>query len=593
MDDLEPRWDGVVHLGWDRYKNINKKQGYMVFVAGCMNIATILLTQIVQKHMGPRKNSMRTAPRWRRFTYYVVNMPLAWQVVLWALIDLGMLLIPYANAMATTPVYIHFKLWIGMLKRSGRVGLAMYPFIIFLSLRPSPLPDVLYLKLVPLHIWLLRLSIFCVIFHSFGFLFKWLVNDGWRKGIPKLWEGKLMPPGTIATVLLLITLVLGYSPIRQRCYRLFFSLHIITAWVSVPLMYMHCDPEANLYIFLSAALLVYNVIVRIVTAYNLGKNADYEVLTEPESDLIMVRIDKCLMQKLVGWRRKELRPYVHYPGAHMRISYALYNPKAWLFASHAYTIVSEPQSDTFDLVLKKNGRFSKKIFEKNYNSFSINTPFKAMQPDHFDRAAYHHVSIVCGGAGIAFGIPIFKNLYGKSLVAAEKVDEEAEDFISVPPLVTLTWVFRHADDMFVLKEAGIIDNYTESTFTLNDNYCNANLDIYVTGGQRTPSSRFDGLKNLWNRLLRRPANENFIPLQELAEDFDVSLLLDPDVLDPSKARTVAVKSSRLNVEEKFKSEFDGGKQNEQGCIVCCGPTLLVKEANRWATVNCVDFMEAE
>lgn len=594
--ELDVRWDGSAHEGYDRYKNVNKKQGYMVFTAACFNIATILLTQFVLKRMAPRKNLPRT--RWRRVGYYLAHMPLAWQVVMWLAIDVAMLLVPYTNAMLTTPVYIHFKLWMSMLKRSGRVGLAMYPFIIFLSLRPNPLPDVLYLRLLPLHIWLSRLSIACIMFHSFGFLAKWIKNDGWKKGVPKLFGG-LMGWGTAATTLLLLTLVLGYSRVRQRCYRLFFSLHIITAWASVPLMYMHCDPEANLYIFLSAALLVYNAVVRIVTAYNLSKSADsYDVVSEPESDLLLVRIDKCLMQKLVGLGRKDLRPHVHYPGAHLRINYALYNPKAWLFASHPYTIVSEPQSDTFDLVLKKSGRFFQKIFEKNYGNFSINTPFKALQPDHFERADYQHVSIVCGGAGIAFGIPIFKYLYAKNLAAGDKAlgfDDDLEEAITVPPLVTLTWVFRHADDMFVLKETGIIDDYTPTSYTLNDKFRNANLDIYVTGGHRAVRAGPSVFKRVWNKILRRPVENHFIPLQELVEDIDVdSLPSDLDLLDSTKAaQTVAVNSGRLNVTEKLQLEFEGGAQNEQGCIVCCGPTPLMKEASRWASLNRVDFLEAE
>lgn len=611
-EGFEKRWDGGGG-DHDLYKNINKKFGYAIFCASMFNILMIILSSFIRRRIKPANYSLKTKKKSLRLLYFIVNLSLVYQVALWTIFGLLLLLIPYYQAMTSTPVYIHFKLWMGMLKRSGRIGLALYPLIIFMSLKPNPLPNVLYIHLLPLHKWISRISFIAITFHCFGFIAKWMKSDG-ISFYTHLF-GPTILPGFIVFVMFTFTFILGIKPIREKCYKLFYCIHIIMAWCSIPLMYIHCIPEANLYIFGSLILLVYNTFIRIWTSRKIRNDAEYSVITKPDSNLVVIRFGKEQMKRLLGKYRgidSELLSYS--PGSHIRLSYSNLNLKSWLFASHPYTITSSEESETFDLILNKATKFAQELLSNNYGSFAVSSPFPAFESSFFQRSRYQKIEIVCSGTGIAFALPIFNYFYSRNKIEQleNESNTEGESLVTNFCEINFIWITRNASDLFVLNESGLTHStHSQSRYEIDDYFQDANIEVYITGTPSDPpnsgTSRLLFLSNIWNRYVTKTTNEDpYIPLAEIDEPLNSdSFDLESSSNSPSKIRNENMKltsepTRTLNtIHERpvladiLSSQFEDIKKEEKNCIIACGSQSLLKDCDSWAKSNNIDiFTEA-
>ena len=82
-----------------------------------------------------------------------------------------------------------------LVKRLGRVAVALLPISYFLTLRPSPLPQTLYLQLLPMHKILTRLVVLFVTLHAFIYVYIYYETNK----LQKLFENCLMFRGLLHT----------------------------------------------------------------------------------------------------------------------------------------------------------------------------------------------------------------------------------------------------------------------------------------------------------------------------------------------------------------------------------------------------------
>lgn len=588
--EIYRRWDGDgANSPW---ANLNKKYGYFVFALSCVNIITIGLSGSLKVRISPRASKK---DGWLlRMVRRLVYFPLLLQVLIWLVFMSLLLFIPWYLGIKETPDYIHFKISLGMLKRAGRVGLALYPLIIFLSLKPNPLPNVLYMHLIPLHKWISRVCILSVLLHSLGFFGFWIHKNELHKTFDKL-----MFPGVVNFLLLFITLLLGIRGIRERCYKLFYALHIITAWVSVPLMYLHSMPEANLYVFGSLYLLVYHTAAKIYLSYNIKDKVDesnsYYTISVPESGLMMVRIPlEKVIKASTKFRNNQDDSMLTYfsPGSHIRISPSFLNPKSWLFATHPYTIASLDNEEYVDLVLKRTNKFALHLASQNYFCYTVSLPFPAFDEFFFTRNLNDNISIVSGGSGLAFGLPIFKYFHFRNKKASNE---------EIPKHYNLRFcvIVRQKEDLFVLKESGILchqEDPESGLLELSPQYKDAKIDIFVTGTsnietpKRTFTSFFQRIKGAIQGFRKKVPDTQYYQMDDLEEPM-LDQTVEPQTKDFEVDHLTALKvQSGRPVISTVLSEYHETAEEESSLVVACGPSSLLTDCEQWTRSNQVEFL---
>lgn len=587
-ENLLRRWDGA-GSPWLR---INMKFGYMVFALSCVNVLTIWFTSCLKVRVSP------TSPKSERWIWRLlrklVYFPLYLLIIIWLLFMVLLLFFPWYQGVSTTPSYIHFKIGLGMLKRSGRIGLALYPMIIFLSLKPNPLPNVLYMHLIPLHKWISRVSIAAIFIHCFGFYGFWIHKNE----LNRTWE-YMMFPGVVTFVLMILIFVLGIKPIRERCYKLFYALHIFTAWASLPMMYIHCMPEANLYIFGSLYLLIYHTGAKIFLSYNIRNKEDetnsFHTVTSPESDLLLVRIPSEKIRKAsTKFRREQDNSMLTYfsPGSHIRLSPRFFNPKSWIFATHPYTIASLDTEEFVDLILKKSNKFARHIASQKYFCYTVSLPFPAFDDFFFSRNLKDNITIVSGGAGIAFGLPIFKYFQSKNRKSLGESNDRSHN-------LKFCIIVRNKEDLFVLKEAGVITQQEDpdsSAVELAPGYDNAEIEIFVTGsdsiirGKKTSSSLFQRIKGAIKGFKADAQDTQYYEMDDLEEPMleqSTSFSVSSDSSTVG-GNNLTVKTGRPKISE-ILDDYHRYSEEDSSLVVACGPDTLLKDCHLWCKKNLVEF----
>lgn len=590
-DFLDKRWesDGA----GSPWLNINKKYGYMVFALSCANVITIGILGLLKVRL-PAKGK-KSDGFFTKLLRKLVYCPLWLQVAVWLVFIVLLLFIPWYLGIRETPDYIHFKIGLGMLKRAGRLGLSLYPLIIFLSLKPNPLPDVLYMHLIPLHKWISRVLIASIMLHSFGWFGFWIHKNELHKSFDKL-----MFPGVVNFFLLLIVLILGIKSIRERFYKLFYFLHILTAWITLSLMYLHSMPEANLYIFGSLYLLIYHTAAKVYLSYNIRDKVDetnsYYTFTVPDSNLLLVRIPQEKIIKASTRAKKEqdgsLLTYF-LPGSHIRISPSLLNPKSWLFATHPYTIASLDNEEYVDLVMKKSNRFAKLLMSRLYFSYTVSLPFPAFDDFFFSRNLNDNITIVSGGSGLAFGLPIFKYFH--------QLNKKAADNFAKNPNLRFCVIVRRKEDLFILKEAGILlhqEDPDSEILELTPNYKDAKIEIHITGSIEPPKpGMFSRIGDALSAFRKQTSNSQYYPMEDLQPMLSETELDEPNAEVNQETNKTSVANHAFALEPHLGrpdvasvlDELHNGTEEETSIVVACGPEALLAECGRWCHHNNVEF----
>lgn len=341
-------------------------------------------------------------------------------------------------------------------KRFGRIAVALMPPLLFLTLRPSPLPHTLYLSLIPIHKWVSRVVVLLSLLHTALYTWYWISVRMFFLKIKKpanLW-------GVIAMALFLLIAITSLSGVRRYNFRLFYYVHYVSTWLTVVLLHFHARPPVSGYTALNCCILVAQI------AYRVIRTTKVRITVVPVSpNLILVEFP------LSGLSKKP-----HMPSSTIRMAPYHNHPLKRLFQQliplqHPYTIASLPSDDMIRLIIRRGkfqlrnnaeylvtGAFEPKIDFISKSSRSVNifqdsvafqnqTPALLASPLHYLISA-RRALIVTGGSAISFGLPLLRIL----------------NFNGVT--VRLKWVTRDYRDLTLL-------NHFKNNFD--------GLEIYVTG----------------------------------------------------------------------------------------------------------------
>ncbi|QLQ81172.1 hypothetical protein HG537_0E05270 [Torulaspora globosa] len=328
-------------------------------------------------------------------------------------------------------------------KRMGRISAALMPPLLFLTLRPSPLPETLFLALIPIHKWISRVVVVESLLHSL--LYTWFMA---RKHA--FWVKIQKPANIYGVIAMFLFLLIGFTSVqmvRRRRFRLFYSVHYISTWLSVVLIHFHARPGVPYYTLLNGIILAGQIFYRISHT----RTAKISVISISDS------------LTLVEFPREALSSKQILPSGHVRISVCEKNWLKRLFEQlvplqHPYTIASLPTDETVKLIVR-NGKFpltSNKLyyitgaFEPRFtfmknprarstslipwprpNPFHIASRSLLHSPLNYDIAA-RRVLMCVGGSAISFALPLLRIL----------------NFNGVN--VKLMWVVRNLKDLKVL-----------------------------------------------------------------------------------------------------------------------------------------------
>lgn len=317
--------------------------------------------------------------------------------------------------------------------------------MLFLTLRPSPLPHTLYLALIPIHKWLSRFVVLQGVLHSLLYLAYFHYMKKWNKVL--LFKNFT---GVIALLSFLVLVLTSLPMVRRWHYRIFFSNHYIQSWVLVIVLYFHSRSSIPFVTTANIGILLYQIYYK----YRISSLSEIKVHDISET-FSVVEIPNS------GIKLKTL-----IPGAHIRmIDFPKHNFFRCLLnglfvpEQHPYTLATIGSDDVQKLIVRK-GDFELEN-KKRYlitGSYLPNLDFLA--PVTNGGGGIHSLSvfanmkkclIVVGGSAISFALPILRVLSYNGVT------------------VKIIWVLRNHEDLKVL-------DYFKSTLASND--C---IDIFITG----------------------------------------------------------------------------------------------------------------
>uniref|UniRef100_A0A0L0NP63 Ferric oxidoreductase domain-containing protein n=1 Tax=Candidozyma auris TaxID=498019 RepID=A0A0L0NP63_CANAR len=452
-------------------------------------------------------------------------------------------------------------------KRLGRLSVVTLPTVFFLTIRPSPLPNTLYLSLLPIHKWLSRGVIVLAIIHTILYLGFFSKNGTWQKA----WKlENLYGWGSLAGFLMII--VTSLLKIRDRTYKLFFFNHYFWSWVIVLLLPFHVRPVKTTYVnILNIAILAYQIFYRV-----------QNTRTSEVGDFKVTHVSPNLA--LVDFPNNLIKIRANNPGAHVRITDHSGNILKRLYKQiipnyHPYTLVSLPLDRSQKLIVRK-GAFQW-VDSRRYKvcgSFDPNLLLVKTSNNENSRFSISKLGInarkmliVVGGSAISFAIPLLRVL----------------NYHGVP--VKILWVIRDYRDISILRH---FEGYLHGD----------DFEIFVTGNpsEVSESSPLSGMPSYgtFQLLSRKPStcgsehNEHSrltytldeeSNLNQELENVDVDLS-DEDMLDDEENRdcTIQLLSPLSQYNEQFEDsiEFD-----EDDAIGQDMRSTLTRKSSRSHSIN--------
>lgn len=303
-------------------------------------------------------------------------------------------------------------------KRLGRVSAASLPGLLFLTLRPSPLPKTLYLLLLPVHKWISRIVVLEGLIHTVLYI----VYYNRLQTLAKLWKWQNIM-GFIAMFAFILIGITSLPKIRRFAFKTFYISHYVMTWISVIALHFHARPGIASYTVINCIILFYQIWYRV-------KNTE---LTKVSITSLSPTL------ALLEFPTSKITKVPTLPGGHVRINNKSGFLKDLFFQiiplAHPFTIASLPNDHTTKLIIRRGnfplkadreyyitGAFEpeldfiqeqKSLFQKLLEPRSnLESPFATLtnaSPMKYNIEA-QRVLIVVGGSGISFGIPLMRIL---------------------------------------------------------------------------------------------------------------------------------------------------------------------------------------
>ena len=519
MIDIEPR-HGDHHF-------VNIKYGYIVLGTSLLVALYLLLFKFIYIQQWKR-NGIHN----RTLTY--LQHPPTWFVMLVLTAISIVLLQDKIHSMSTE--------YITVAKRSGRIAYSLIPLNIFLILRFANSPNLnpgYYLQNLNLHKWLSRLIFALSLLHGLSFAIKWIIEGTGAKFF-KFWNFL----GIVVLIPFVVLIVVSVRYMRRKSYRVFYIVHNVTAWFMVFLITLHARPGVWPIAIVAIAMLALQLYLRFA-GYKVNS---VKVIDIPLSSLQIVKIPLPLNFPL--WS----------PASHIRINYSILNLQSWISATHPFTIASIYEDSRTSLVLiKKKTQLS---FDPQV-TYLMTGPYISVPPPLFNTAQV--VSILCGGSGISFGLPIYQ--YFKATNASVEVN--------------LTWCILSKDDLFVVNQLNL-----------------SHVQVYVTGADAEEESSSEQVVPEFVIGGEEDEVENHGLLKE---DIELQPIVpnpvDPNEIDEGKSNQDDLitggrryRLGRPKLDEIFAINNPTTILDPSTTwIIACGPDGLIQDSQKWAKEHNYQF----
>lgn len=340
-------------------------------------------------------------------------------------------------------------------KRLGRLCAICLPTVLFLSLRPSPLPHTLYLALLPIHKWLSRIIILQALLHTILYCGFFQKNGTWAKA----WKLENLY-GWIALLGFIAIIITSLSKIRNKFYRAFYFNHYFWTWVIVICLQFHVRPVAfTKGTILNLSILFGQVLYRLKLTKVTSSKFDFKVINV-SPNLSYIEFPNHLISN----------PALN-PGAHIRITEYSSSIIERAFKQlipnhHPYTLVSLPH-DNYQKLIVRRSNFAIQNYHKYiiYGSFDPHLLFIKSKNEVSKQFSISKlvinakkILIVIGGSAISFALPILRimNYHGVR--------------------IKIVWVIKDFRDVSILK-------YFDG-FVHGDDF-----EIFVTGDMQQSQQR--------------------------------------------------------------------------------------------------------
>ncbi|KAI3402706.1 FRE8 [Candida oxycetoniae] len=445
-------------------------------------------------------------------------------------------------------------------KRLGRVAANCLPTILFLTIRPSPLPNLLYLSLLPIHKWLSRFVIVQSIIHTLIYLAYFNRNNTWKKA----WK-PVNIYGWVALVGFLTIIVTSLSPFRRRWYKVFYFMHYTWTWIIVGCMQIHVRPKPfTLYTITNCCILLGQIYYR--TRLTRGSLSGEVKVIDVSPNLSLVEFPN----RLIAERATA-------PGAHIRLTDYSSNVirRVWkqvIPNYHPYSLVSLPNDSYQRLIIRKsNFRLYDKyryLITGSYDPHLLFIKYKAgrntttnnqkpwsLSKLHLDAK---RILIVIGGSAISFALPILRVM----------------NYHGIPTKVV--WVIKDFRDVLVLK-------YFDG-FIHGDDF-----EIFVTGS--------DAVSNKSSTLLKgNDPNTNYTCMSKLSKKSIGSLSAHYDLENEEETPLLASSNAQMtslnqeNQVENIDIEINSEDEDEESeCAHECAPLNILDDDAPTGELDALDF----
>ncbi|CUM67602.1 uncharacterized protein PRCAT00005302001 [Priceomyces carsonii] len=335
-------------------------------------------------------------------------------------------------------------------KRLGKIAAVCLPSVMFLSLRPSPLPYTLYLMLIPIHKWLSRFLILQSVAHMALYCGFFQKNHTWNKAFKT--ENIY---GWVAIAGFIIIAITSLQKFRARFYGIFYFQHYTWSWIIVFCLQLHARPvKITNFTILNVIILSSQIFYRLKLSIATHSRLDVKV-TDISGNLSLIEFPNYLLKRSSNGPGAHIRLTEYYPSIIMRI-YRQIIPNY-----HPYTLASLPQDNYQKLIVRKTTfriqNDHKYLISGAYDPYLL---FLSSTKDNdqfsISKLQVHakRILIVIGGSAISFALPIIRVM----------------NYHGIPTKVV--WVIRDFRDIIVLR-------YFDG-FIHGDDF-----EIFVTGDERS------------------------------------------------------------------------------------------------------------
>ncbi|KAI5957667.1 AIM14 [Candida theae] len=521
MIDIAPR-HGDHHF-------INIKYGYIVLGASAVLVLYLLLFKFIYIQQWKR-NGVHN-----KTLTYLQHPPTWFLMLIWSVVAVFLLQHKIHSISAE---------YVTIAKRSGRIAYSLIPFNIFLILRFTNSPNLnpgYYLQNLNLHKWLSRLIFVLSALHGLSFGIKWIVEGSGSKFL-NFWNFL----GIVVLVPFVALIVVSIRYMRRKSYRMFYIVHNITSWSMVFLITLHARPGIWPIATLAIVLLAFQMYLRFA-AYNVNST---KVIDVPSSSLQIVKIP--LPLNFPVWS----------PASHIRINYSFSDIRCWLMATHPFTIACIYEDSPTSLVLVK------KKTSLNFDpqvSYLVTGPYCSLPQPLLNTAQV--VSILCGGSGLSFGLPIHQYLKATNPSV----------------VVNLIWCISKRDDLFICNHLDLSKVQVYVTGIGNqESVTEQPTPDFVVGGEEDEVENHGLLKDNieLQPIVPNPVNPDKINEGKSKDDVD-----EDSVTNGGRYRLGRPKLDEIFAINNPTFTFDPST----AWIIACGPDGLINDSRKWATEHSYQF----